>query len=124
MVHLQGRCWGEFYWAPVLYAILSLTLVRMLPVACSMIGTRLSAASVLFLGWFGPRGLTSIVLGLVIVGQDVKTPGAPLVRLGLIATVLISIFAHGFSASPGVRLYAQQIARVGAGDPEYEVAPD
>jgi NhaP-type Na+/H+ or K+/H+ antiporter len=115
-----GSALAEFYLAPVLYAILSLTLVRMLPVAISMIGTRLSAVSVLFMGWFGPRGLASIVLGLVIVGQGVQTAGTPQIRLGLIATVLLSIFAHAFSASPGIKLYAQQIARLGPDAPEYE----
>jgi NhaP-type Na+/H+ or K+/H+ antiporter len=115
-----GSALGELHLAPVLYAILSLTLVRLLPVAISMIGTRLSAASVLFMGWFGPRGLASIVLGLVVAGQDVQTAGTSLVRIGLIATVLLSIFAHGLSASPGISLYARQIARLGADAPEYE----
>jgi NhaP-type Na+/H+ or K+/H+ antiporter len=108
----------------VLYAILSLTLVRMLPIAISMIGSRLSVASVLFMGWFGPRGLASIVLSLVVVGQQVQTAGAELVRLGLIATVLLSIFAHGLSASTGIKLYAQQIARLSADAPEYEAASE
>jgi NhaP-type Na+/H+ or K+/H+ antiporter len=114
-----GPTLGEFYLAPVLYAILSLTLVRLLPVALATIGTRLSAASVLFMGWFGPRGLGSIVLGLVAAGE-VQSAGAWLVRLALIATVLLSILAHGLSASPGVRLYGQQVARLGADAPEYE----
>jgi NhaP-type Na+/H+ or K+/H+ antiporter len=115
-----GSVLGEFHLAPVLYAILSLTLVRMLPVAVSMIGTRLSAASVLFMGWFGPRGLSSIVLGLVVAEQNVHTAAASLVRIGLIATVLLSIFAHGLSASPGVRLYALQLTRLGTDAPEHE----
>jgi NhaP-type Na+/H+ or K+/H+ antiporter len=121
---VAGSALGEFHLAPVLYAILSLTLVRMLPVAISMIGTRLSAASLLFIGWFGPRGLASIVLGLVIAGQGVQTDGSSLVRLGLIATVLLSIFAHGFSASTGIRLYAQRIAKLGPGATEYEAVPE
>jgi NhaP-type Na+/H+ or K+/H+ antiporter len=115
-----GAALGEFHLAPVLYAILSLTLVRMLPVAISMIGTRLSAASVLFMGWFGPRGLASIVLGLVIAEQQVQTPGSSVVRIGLTATVLLSIFAHGLSASPGIGLYARQLARLDASAPELQ----
>jgi len=118
-----GSTLGEFRLAPVLYAILSLTLVRMLPVAISMIGSRLSGASVLFMGWFGPRGLASIVLGLVAV-QEVKSAEYSLLRLGMIATVLLSIFAHAFSASPGIRLYAQQIARLGTNAPEYEAVSE
>jgi NhaP-type Na+/H+ or K+/H+ antiporter len=114
-----GSALSELHLAPVLFAILSLTLVRMLPVVLSMIGTRLSAASVLFMGWFGPRGLATIVLGLVAV-EEVQAAGTSLMKLALIATVLLSIFAHGFSASPGIRLYAQQIARLGPDAPEYE----
>jgi NhaP-type Na+/H+ or K+/H+ antiporter len=116
-----GDALGEFYLAPVLYAILSLTLVRMLPVAFSMIGTRLRVASVLFMGWFGPRGLGSIVLGLV-AAQEVQTAESSLLRLGMIATVLLSIFAHGLSARPGIGLYARQIASLDANAPEYRAA--
>ena len=118
-----GSVLGEFYLAPVLYAILSLTLVRMLPVTISMIGTRLSAASVLFIGWFGPRGLGSIVLGLVAV-QEVRSAGTPLVKIGMTATVLLSIFAHGLSARPGIGLYARQITRLGTDAPEYEAGSE
>src|SRR5262245_1687078 len=62
---LIARSWSEFNGAHALYAILSLTVVRMLPVAISLIGARLSRPTILFMGWFGPRGLASIVLGLV-----------------------------------------------------------
>jgi NhaP-type Na+/H+ or K+/H+ antiporter len=93
-------------------------------VAISMIGSRLSVASVLFMGWFGPRGLASIVLGLVTVQQQVRTAGASPFKLGLIATVLLSIFAHGLSASSGIELYARQIARLDADAPEIEAVPE
>ena len=62
---LVARDWLQFNALHAVYAILSLTVVRMLPVAIALIGTRLSRATVLFMGWFGPRGLASIVLGLV-----------------------------------------------------------
>jgi len=65
----------HFRFVHVLYAILSLTVVRMIPVAVAMIGTRLSAASVLFIGWFGPRGLASIVLGLVFLEEETHLSG-------------------------------------------------
>jgi NhaP-type Na+/H+ or K+/H+ antiporter len=117
-----GEALSEFELAPVLYALLSLTLVRLLPVAMSMIGTRLSAASVLFMGWFGPRGLACIVLGLVVAGQDVRTAGASLLRIGLIATVLLSIVAHSFTAAPGIKLYARQLTRLDPSAPEFEAA--
>ena len=112
-----GDALGEFYLAPVLYAVLSLTLVRMLPVAFSMIGTRLSVASVLFMGWLGPRGLGSIVLGLV-VAQEVPAAEASLLRLGMIATVLLSIFAHGLSAAPAINAYAKQVEKLDTEAPE------
>jgi len=64
-----------------------------------------------------------IVLGPVVAGQDVQTPGSALVRMGLMATVLFSILANGYSASPGIRLYAQQAARLGADAPESEAVP-
>jgi NhaP-type Na+/H+ or K+/H+ antiporter len=112
-----GLALGEFYLAPVLYAVLILTLVRLVPVVISMIGTNLSLPSVLFMGWFGPRGLASIVLGLVAV-QEVQTANVSLLRLGVIATVLFSIFAHGLSAAPVINLYANQIDKMSADAPE------
>jgi len=119
-----GATLDEFHLRPVLYALPSLTLVRVLPIAISLRGTRLSTASVLFEGWFGPRGLASIVLGLVITGQQLQTAGSGMVRLALIATVLLSIFAHGLSASPGIKLYVRQIARFGPESPEYSATPE
>jgi NhaP-type Na+/H+ or K+/H+ antiporter len=62
-----GSLWGQIGSSEVLYAILSLTLVRMVPVAIAMLGSRARAPTVLFLGWFGPRGLASIVFGVVVV---------------------------------------------------------
>lgn len=104
------QAWPQFNLVLVTYAVLSLTVVRMLPVATALIGTRLSVASVMFMGWFGPRGLASIVLGLVYLEQEVHLPGEPTIRLALIVTVLASIFAHGLSAAPGIQLYARKIA--------------
>ena len=78
-----------------------LLLVCTLPVAISMIGKHLSAGSVLFIGWFDQRGLASLVLGLVVMGQGGQSPGVSLARLGLITTMLLSLFAHGLSASAG-----------------------
>ena len=68
--------WRQFSLAAGhLYAVLSLTVVRMLPVAVAVIGTRLSRATVLFMGWFGPRGLASIVLGAVYLEHAGHEPG-------------------------------------------------
>jgi NhaP-type Na+/H+ or K+/H+ antiporter len=91
------------------YAILSLTLVRMLPVGISMIRSRLHISSVLFLGWFGPRGLASIVLGLIFLAEKADLPGESLIVLTVIATVLLSVFAHGISSAPAINVYARQV---------------
>ncbi len=103
-----------------LYAVLSLTVVRMLPVAIALIGTRLSAASVIFMGWFGPRGLASIVLGLVYLEQEMHLPGESTMRLAVIVTVALSIFVHGLSAVPGINLYARKVATLGTDAPEHQ----
>jgi NhaP-type Na+/H+ or K+/H+ antiporter len=101
-----------------LYALASLTVVRMLPVALALRGTGLSRSSVLFVGWFGPRGLASIVLGLVYLEQQVSLPGEDTIRLTIMLTVLLSILAHGLSALPGIKLYARRMALLGAHAPE------
>ena len=111
--------WSRFTLAHLCYALLSLTVVRMLPVAIALIGTRLSRATVLFMGWFGPRGLASIVLGLVYL-EAVEHRFAQDIRLPVMLTVFISIFAHGLSARPGIRHYAQKISVLGADAPECE----
>lgn len=113
------RDWPQFGIASWLYALLSLTLVRMLPVAIALIGTRLSPASVLFMGWFGPRGLASIVLGLVYLEQEMHFPSELTIRFAVMVTVLLSIFAHGLSAMPGISLYARKIESLAADAPEH-----
>jgi NhaP-type Na+/H+ or K+/H+ antiporter len=119
---LVARDWQDFTVAHVLYAVLSLTVVRMLPVALALIGTRLNWATVLFMGWFGPRGLASIVLGLVYLKQETHSPGEPTIRLAVMVTVLLSIFAHGLRALPGIHLYAAKIATLDASAPERQSA--
>jgi len=116
------RDWPQFSMASWFYALLSLTLVRMLPVAIALIGTRLSPANVVFIGWFGPRGLASIVLGLVYLKQEMHFPGEPTIRFAVMATVLLSIFAHGLSAKPGISLYSRKIESLAAQVPEHQEA--
>jgi len=118
---LLGKMPGKFW----LYAVLSLTLVRMIPVGISLIKTRLHFSSVLFLGWFGPRGLASIVLGLVFLEQQAHLPGETVMEWAVIATVMLSIFAHGISTAPGINLYGRQMDRLPAESPENkEIAED
>jgi len=121
---LVVKDWPEFTLTSVLYAVLSLTVVRMVPVAISLIGTRLSPSTVIFMGWFGPRGLASIVLGLVYLEEGLYLPGESTTRLAVIVTVALSIFAHGLSATPGINLYARKVAALGPDAPEHrEVGP-
>ena len=117
---LVAGAWRHFSPAVVLYAVLSLTLVRMAPVALALAGTGLSRPTVLFMGWFGPRGLASIVLGLVYLERHAHLPGESTVRLAVMATVLLSIFAHGLSALPGIALYAGRVASLDPGAPEHQ----
>jgi sodium/hydrogen antiporter len=114
------RDWRQFTPASWVYALLSLTVVRMLPVAVALLGTRLSVPSVLFMGWFGPRGLASIVLGLVYLEQELHLPSEPAIRATVTLTVALSIFAHGLSAMPGISIYARKVAALNSAAPERE----
>lgn len=103
----------------LLYAVASLTVVRMLPVAVALRGSGLGRASVLFMGWFGPRGLASIVLGLVYLAGSEPLSGEPTIRMAVMTTVLLSIVVHGVSVVPGIGLYAHAIARLPADAAEH-----
>jgi sodium/hydrogen antiporter len=103
------RDWEGFTWPLLVYSALSLTVVRILPVAIALIGSGLSRASIVFMGWFGPRGLASIVLGMVYLEQETHQSGETTIRLAVMLTVLLSIFAHGFSALPGINFYASKL---------------
>jgi NhaP-type Na+/H+ or K+/H+ antiporter len=97
--------WSQIGITEVIYAVLSLTVVRMVPVAIAMLGSHARAPTVLFLGWFGPRGLASIVFGVVIVEAS-GLPHASDLVLAVAVTVALSVFAHGMSAAPLARRYA------------------
>ena len=91
-------------WGTVLLALLFLTLVRMLPVAISVSGLGLSLPSKLFLGWFGPRGIASILFALLIL-EDYPIPGGEELLACVVITVALSIFFHGITAAPLARTY-------------------
>ena len=94
---LAGPVLDELSWSIAAYALLSLTVVRMVPVALSLLGTRLKTPSVAYLGWFGPRGLASILFGLFIL-EDAELPvGDELFRV-VIWTVLASVLLHGITS--------------------------
>jgi NhaP-type Na+/H+ or K+/H+ antiporter len=92
----------------VLYAVLSLTIVRMLPVALSTIGAGLGRRTVLFVGWFGPRGLASLVFALL--ALESLGPAADEAVAVIAMTVLLSVLAHGLTASPLAARYGRATA--------------
>ncbi|MBQ0753490.1 MAG: cation:proton antiporter [Gammaproteobacteria bacterium] len=95
-------------WLHLVYAFASLTVVRMLPVAIALIGSGLNQHSILFAGWFGPRGLASIVLGLVFLQQQGDTALTQMLQPLVIVTVLLSVLLHGASVPAGIRWLARR----------------
>jgi NhaP-type Na+/H+ or K+/H+ antiporter len=106
----------------IVYAVLSVTIVRMVPVALSTIGAGLDRNSVLFVGWFGPRGLASLVFALL--ALEALGPVADEAVSVIAVTVLISVLAHGLSAAPLATRYGRAASLTGPepGGP-IEVAP-
>ncbi len=100
-----GKAITELTWEVALYAVLSLTVIRIVPVAVGMIGSGLRAPSLLYLGWFGPRGLASIILVATIV-EESQLAGAATITLIMAATVGLSVYAHGITAWWGSNRYA------------------
>jgi len=96
-----GPAFKLFSWEVVVYAILSLTVIRVVPIFLSLGGIGESVSSRLFLGWFGPRGLASIVFAIIVINAEV--PGGELLALVVICTVILSLVAHGISANPLAR---------------------
>ena len=98
---------------PIIYALLSLTVVRMVPVALAVIGTRLRPVTVVFMGWFGPRGLASVVFTLLAL-EEIERAGAGGMLLQTVTwTVLLSVVLHGISASPLATRYGAYVAKLG-----------
>jgi NhaP-type Na+/H+ or K+/H+ antiporter len=105
-------------WEVALYALLSLTLIRMLPVAVSLVGTRLRGVSMLFTGWFGPRGLASIVLGLIVVAEAPQLAGREEIEAVVALTVLLSVLLHGVTAAPLSEAFARWVDGMAVDVPE------
>ena len=105
---LLGPALGELSWELALYAVLSLTVVRMVPVAIGMLGSHARVPTVGFLGWFGPRGLASIVFALIVI-EESQLPHEHLIVLAVYLTVGLSVFAHGLTASPLANRYARLV---------------
>ncbi len=107
LIPLSAPLWT---WRALVYALCSLTFIRMIPVFISLIGSKLSLFTVAFIGWFGPRGMASILYLLmftIMVGGDQHKEMLAVITL----TVLISIFAHGLSAVPFANSYSRYSRR-------------
>jgi NhaP-type Na+/H+ or K+/H+ antiporter len=94
--------------AVIVYAVASLTIVRMVPAVLSLIRSGLDRPSVVFIGWFGPRGLASVVFALLAVEELGKTGSHLATAIATVTlTVLLSVVLHGVTAGPGGRRYVQ-----------------
>jgi NhaP-type Na+/H+ or K+/H+ antiporter len=114
---------GYSDWRCVLYAVLSLAVVRMLPVAISLLGTGLDQSTVRIIGWFGPRGLASVVFALL--AFDALDTNEGRTALAVITTVVLSsVIVHGLSASPLAGWYGRRAAALEPQRPEHQPAPD
>jgi NhaP-type Na+/H+ or K+/H+ antiporter len=96
---------GGISWRYILYAIISLSVIRIIPVAISVIGEKLTFPTILYMGWFGPRGAASILYVLLVVDKH-DFSGENIIFNVTAITVLLSIFLHGLTAVPGANAYA------------------
>lgn len=94
---ILGPALQHLTWRMPVYAVLSLTVIRMLPVAVSLLGSGLCPPTIAYVAWFGPRGLASLVFGLIAFEEDL--PGRELLSGVIAVTVALSVCAHGASAS-------------------------
>jgi len=94
-------------WEVVVYAVLSLTVIRMLPVFISLSKTNMKTSEKLFLGWFGPRGLASIVFAVIVLNHDL--PGGDTIALTAVCTIILSVIGHGISANPLIAALAKRV---------------
>jgi NhaP-type Na+/H+ or K+/H+ antiporter len=86
-------------WGSIAFGVAALTLARMLPVAIALLGLRARLPTIAFVGWFGPRGLASIVFAVLIL-QAEPTPGLDVILATITVTIILSVYAHGISALP------------------------
>ena len=101
-----GQAIGNFTWLILLYSVLSLTVIRMLPVFLSLAGSGIDTGGKLFIGWFGPRGLASIVFAVIVVSSDLPNTGP--IAMTVVCTILLSIISHGITANPWAKAYGER----------------
>lgn len=110
-----GMLLPHITWQIVAYAALSVTLIRMVPVAIALLGTGTRLPTVVFMGWFGPRGLASIVFALIALDEGI--PDSRLLLTTVMMTILLSVFLHGLSSVPLVAVYGRWYAAHAAKQP-------
>jgi sodium/hydrogen antiporter len=93
-------------WRLVLFAVVALILVRVIAVVIALLGSGLAIRSTVFMGWFGPRGIGTLVLGLLVIDRGEIQQGA-LIRQAVVVTVTVSLVLHSFTARPAIRLCQQ-----------------
>jgi sodium/hydrogen antiporter len=108
----------------IVYALISLTVVRMAPVAVSLWGIRLRFDTLAFMGWFGPRGLASVVFLLIAIEELHGQPATATLAEAVTFTVLLSVVLHGLTAGPLASSYGRRIEAAGEDVPELAVAPE
>ena len=106
---IGGNVAGEFSLPALCYALLSLTVIRMLPVFLVLTGLKASTESKLFIGWFGPRGLASIVFAVIVL--DAKLPHGSAITTVVVYTVVLSILLHGLTANPWAKAFGARWER-------------
>ncbi len=106
-----GLSWEFMNWKVVVYALSSLTFVRMLPVYLCLSGLRQATDTKLFIGWFGPRGLASIVFVFIVLDENL--PGRNILLPTVTWTILLSIFLHGLTANPLAQWYGKRVQERG-----------
>ena len=103
---ILGPALDDLGWQVIVYAVLSLTIVRLLPVALAFLGSGARRQTVAFMGWFGPRGLATIVFAVILIDES-SLPHERTLLLAVVATIGISVFAHGLSARPLTNRYVR-----------------
>jgi len=107
-----GHSIDRLTWEPLVYAVLSLTVIRMLPVFLVLSGFGLRVDEKLFVGWFGPRGLASIVFAVIVLNENL--PGEDTIMITVVCTIVLSVVGHGLSAHP---LVSRLVKRGGGAGP-------
>ena len=107
---ILGPALDDLGWEVVVYALLSLTVVRMVPVALSLLGTGARRPTLAFVGWFGPRGLATIVFAVILIDES-SLPHEQTMLLAVVATIAISVYAHGLSSRPLTDRYVRWYKR-------------